>query len=418
MSSRTRSRRPSTRSSRTIYQGTDAVITGEDCLRRQRGVGCRDPVVRRVSAGRGAGAARSRRRRGRRRRRGAADRRRRRRDPVRRRAEHRLLDRSRSGPLQLHRAQAGRLAGRRRRRRGHLHGLEGGHRGRRADRRAGRRACTAPARVRAVRLLFGRQHRRGDAGGLRPAHGAAALRQGRQARPDPGGGGRGHDARRSCSPSIKSVLPPGTQVRTGRRPGRRGRERDAELPQLPPGLPARVRRHRALRRRVRDRQLALDHDRAADTGVRHHAHDRRLASPDHEGRAPRGARHRPGRLRRRHPARPRPRQGPLLALRTGRVHASQQRPPPADPDGDRRADRRRARNRHRQPAARPSSDARASDRRRPRRRGAAARTLRSLPAARLGAARPRPASRCSPTGCSGPASPRRSCSWPWAWAPC
>ena len=52
---------------------------------------------------------------------------------------------------------------------GHLHRLEGGHRGRRADRRSGRRARTSSPRLRAVRLLFGRQHRRGDACGVRPA---------------------------------------------------------------------------------------------------------------------------------------------------------------------------------------------------------------------------------------------------------
>ena len=85
-------------------------------------------------------------------------------------------------------------------------------------------------------------------------------------------------------------------------------------------------------------------------------------------------------------ARPCPREGPLLALRAGRVHAPQQRPAPADANGDRGDDRRRSRNRHREPASRSPRDAGATDRRRPRGRGAAARTLLSLPARRLGAA--------------------------------
>ena len=106
--------------------------------------------------------------------------------------------------------------------------------------------------------------------------------------------------------SIESILPPGTQVRTGDGQADEDASETQSFLTLPPGLPARVRRHRALRRRVRDRQLALDHHRPADTRVRDLAHDRRLASPDHEGRAHRGARGRPARLDHRHRARPRP----------------------------------------------------------------------------------------------------------------
>ena len=87
--------------------GTDAVITGDTAFDVSEDSGV-EILVRRVSAGEGAGAAGGR-RCGRRRRRGAADRRRRRRDPVRRRAEHRLLGR----PPRLAstpRAQGGNLA--------------------------------------------------------------------------------------------------------------------------------------------------------------------------------------------------------------------------------------------------------------------------------------------------------------------
>ena len=78
---------------------------------------------------------------------------------------------------------------------------------------------------------------------------------------------------------IRAVLPPGTQVKTGAAAGEVGREGHRELPQLPAGLPARVRRDRALRRLVRDRELALDHDRAADARARDAADARRVATP-------------------------------------------------------------------------------------------------------------------------------------------
>ena len=124
------------------------------------------------------------------------------------------------------------------------------------------------------------------------------------------------------------------------------------------------------------------------------------------------------RLGRRHRARPRPRQGPLLAVRAGRVHAAEQRPAPADADGDRRADRRRARNRHRQPASRSPRDARASDRRRPRGCGAAAGRFaryRPVGSALLGLA----GFALLAYGLFGPGlSTYAAARWPWAWAPC
>ena len=86
-----------------------------------------------------------------------------------------------------------------------------------------------------------------------------------------------------------AILPPADAGPERHGPGEDGRERHEELHQLPAGLPARLRRDRALRRRVRDRQLAVDHDRAADARVRDPADDRRLAAADPARRAARVA---------------------------------------------------------------------------------------------------------------------------------
>ena len=59
------------------------------------------------------------------------------------------------------------------------------------------------------------------------------------------------------------------------RPGGEGRAGHQLVHHVPARLPARVRRDRALRRQLRDRQLALDHDRAADARARDDAHARR-----------------------------------------------------------------------------------------------------------------------------------------------
>ena len=145
------------------------------------------------------GAAHSRRRRGRCRRRGAADRRRRRRDPVRRRAEHRLLDRPRPGPLQLHRAQRGRLA-----RRGDV--AVDTSTASKEDIEVGEQiGVQAEGPVRRLRVsgLFDFSSE-GNIGGATLA--AFDLRTAQQlfnkvgqARPDSGSCGGGYDARRSCS---------------------------------------------------------------------------------------------------------------------------------------------------------------------------------------------------------------------------
>ena len=83
---------------------------------------------------------------------------------------------------------------------------------------------------------------------------------------------------------------------------------------------------RALRRRVRDRELALDHDRAADARVRDAADARRLAPPGARARCC-SSRSSIGvaRLGRRALPRARAREGAVLALRRVRLHAAEQR---------------------------------------------------------------------------------------------
>ena len=82
--------------------------------------------------------------------------------------------------------------------------------------------------------------------------------------------------RRAPADASQAILPPTAQVRTGDGAGARGREPTrTRFITLPARLPARLRRHRALRRQLRDRQLALDHDRAADARARDAAHARR-----------------------------------------------------------------------------------------------------------------------------------------------
>ena len=89
------------------------------------------------------------------------------------------------------------------------------------------------------------------------------------------------------------------------------------------------------------------------------------------------------RLDRRALPRARPREGPVQALRRGRVHAAEQRPRLRDADGHRLARRRDPRHAARQPPARDPRDARAADRGRARGRDAAAGS-RSRASARVG----------------------------------
>ena len=96
---------------------------------------------------------------------------------------------------------------------------------------------------------------------------------------------------------------------------RRRTQKDIErLPGLPAEVPARLRRGRALRRRLRDREHALDHDRAANTGVCDAAHARGISSPGAVLGADGVARDRNARLGRRALPRAGAREGAFLAL--------------------------------------------------------------------------------------------------------
>ena len=200
--------------------------------------------------------------------------------------------------------------------------------------------------------------------------------------------------------------------------GEVGREGHRELPQLPAGLPARVRRDRALRRRVRDRELALDHDHAADARACDPADARRVATPGAVLDRRRGLRDRHPRLGRRDRRRPRARRRPLQAVRRRRLHAAEQRSRPAHADGDRRARRRDPRHRPGEPPPRLPRDARAADRGRARGRRAAAGAVREVPAGRLGAADGGRVRACSSTACSATASERSRSSSSWASGRC
>ena len=213
------------------------------------------------------------RRGGARRRRGGctADRQERQGDHVRRRAQHRLQRRSDAAPVQLAR-RSSKGAGRRRARcRRQVDGREEASRSRPDDRRAVARAGreSAHLRNRQVRRRFRRSAEpRSPAS---PADCTAALRQGGQARPDPRRGEVGVSPEKLVA-EVRSILPPGTQVRTGTAQATKDASDTNELHLVPAEVPARLWRHRALRRLVRDRQLALDHDRPANAGVRDAAH--------------------------------------------------------------------------------------------------------------------------------------------------
>ena len=79
--------------------------------------------------------------------------------------------------------------------------------GRRHDRRPGRGPGRADADLRARPLRRRGEHRRRDARGLRPTDRAAALRQGRQARPDPRGARSRASPRSSWSTQIRADPP-------------------------------------------------------------------------------------------------------------------------------------------------------------------------------------------------------------------
>ena len=201
-----------------------------------------------------------------------------------------------------------------------------GLRDRRRDRGPGRRAGSSAPHLGDRRVRLEPLDRRRDARRLRPSDRAAALREGGPPRRDRGRGeARGHVA---AAPRGDPPDPPVERAGGDGPPaGGGGRVRDERVHRLPPGLPARVRRDRALRRLLRDRELALDHDRAADPRVRDAPDDRRLAPPGPHLGHPRVVRRRRRRLRGGALPRPAPREGPLRALRRRRLHAAERRPP-------------------------------------------------------------------------------------------
>ena len=78
--------------------------------------------------------------------------------------------------------------------------------------------------------------------------------------------------------ALREVVPANVQVKSGAEQASSDEKDVAGLMTLHPRLPARVRRRRPVRRRLRHLQHALDHDRAADAGVRDAADARGFAA--------------------------------------------------------------------------------------------------------------------------------------------
>ena len=152
------------------------------------------------------------------------------------------------------------------------------------------------------------------------------------------------------------------QVQDGQRAGGDGRRGHERVHLVPPDVPARVRRDRALRRLLRHRELALDHDRAADARVRHAADDRRDEPPDPRFGDRRGARRRRRRVGRRPLPRAPAREGPLRAVRRRRLHAPEHGPRLRAADDRRRARRRDPRHASRERLSGLPRDDRSPDR--------------------------------------------------------
>ena len=168
-----------------IYQGSDAVVTGKSAFDLSDGSGSDAPPLDESLLATVRDGARSAAGRGRRRQRGDnPDRQGRQGDRRRRAGIGFSIDRRRLA-LQPAEARGGRLAGAERGRDRRGDGEEGGLRGRRHDRRPGRGPGRAVHDLRA-RPLRRRalDDRRRDARRVRPADGAAALRQGGAARRD------------------------------------------------------------------------------------------------------------------------------------------------------------------------------------------------------------------------------------------
>ena len=165
----------------------------------------------------------------------------------------------------------------------------------------------------------------------------------------------------------------------GRRAGIEGCRGRQRVPVLPAEVPARLRRRGALRRRVRDCELALDHDRPANTRIRDAPDAWRIAPAGAVVGARRvsgdrdpcvGYRAFPGASAC---------QGTLLALRHAGLQAAEQRASVPAPDDHRFAPRRDSRDRAGEPSPGLPRHACASDRGRSRGSGAASRPVRALP---------------------------------------
>ena len=203
-----------------------------------------------------------------------------------------------------------------------------GLRGRRDDRRAGRGAGRAASASPGI-VQFG-SARRASAARRSPASTSRPRRRCSTS---------GASSTRSRSPRSPASRPGSSLKRSSRScrraprcgPARQQAAEDAQdttqLHLVPARLPARVRRDRALRRQLRDRELALDHDRAADARVRDAADARRVAAAGARLDRDRGARRSAtlasiaGLV-----LGLRAREGPLQAVRRRRVHAAEQRP--------------------------------------------------------------------------------------------
>ena len=148
--------------------------------------------------------------------------------------------------------------------------------------------------------------------GVHAGQGAGAVQQGRQIRLDQ----RRRQARVLAPAARESDQAAARAERAGQdrsAAGPAGDQRHQRVPQHLPGLPARVRRHRPVRRKLRDRQHAVDHDRPAHPGAGHAPHAGGDAPPGAPLGARRGVRDRHARVDRRAVPRPAAGQGAQLA---------------------------------------------------------------------------------------------------------
>ena len=197
-------------------------------------------------------------------------------DPVWRRPEPRLQRRSGKAPVQLAQARQRQLAGADRSRDRHQHGVQEKAPHGPGDRGSGRRSSRAAADLGPGQVRLGFIAGRRDARGPPAADRTAAAGPRRQARRDPREREVRHDPEAAGRADTQDPAAP--HAGANRRPtGTAGLIVDQQLPVVLEDVPARVRGRGTVRRQLRDRQLALDHDRAANARVRDAADARRLA---------------------------------------------------------------------------------------------------------------------------------------------